>query len=150
MIPRHLDDPPMVFMWDADEAGIFIFTDAVRCPVSAIHRGNRPGVSRGTGTGPDQTGRGGKGVDSALSILVHALRYLDQVPRTQFCAGVCRVKLQRFRSSLAAAEWSGKLWFAVAAVMALSNLFLTWNTRMNDVREKTVFVPSEFDQPFWV
>lgn len=60
------------------------------------------------------------------------------------------MKLQRFRSSLAAAEWSGKLWFAVAAVMALSNLFLTWNTRMNDVREKTVFVPSEFDQPFWV
>lgn len=62
MIPRHLDDPPMVFMWDADEAGIFIFTDAVRCPVSAIHRGNRPGVSRGTGTGPDQTGRGGRGL----------------------------------------------------------------------------------------
>ena len=25
MIPRHLDDPPMVFMWDADEAGTFIF-----------------------------------------------------------------------------------------------------------------------------
>ncbi|MDH5181919.1 MAG: type IV conjugative transfer system protein TraL, partial [Gammaproteobacteria bacterium] len=25
MIPRHLDDPPMVFMWEADEAGTFIF-----------------------------------------------------------------------------------------------------------------------------
>lgn len=25
MIPRHLDDPPMVFMWDADEAGTFMF-----------------------------------------------------------------------------------------------------------------------------
>ena len=25
MIPRHLDDPPMIFMWDADEAGTFIF-----------------------------------------------------------------------------------------------------------------------------
>ena len=24
-IPRHLDDPPMIFMWDADEAGTFIF-----------------------------------------------------------------------------------------------------------------------------
>ena len=60
------------------------------------------------------------------------------------------MKLQRFRSSLAAAQWSGRLWFAVAAVMALSNLFLAWHTMMNDVREKTVFVPPAFEQPFWV
>lgn len=25
LIPRHLDDSPMIFMWDADEAGTFIF-----------------------------------------------------------------------------------------------------------------------------
>ena len=25
LIPRHLDDSPMIFMWDADEAGAFIF-----------------------------------------------------------------------------------------------------------------------------
>lgn len=60
------------------------------------------------------------------------------------------MKLQRFRSSLAAAQWSGKLWLAVAAVMALSNLFLAWHTVLNDVREKTVFVPPAFKQPFWV
>ena len=41
------------------------------------------------------------------------------------------MKLQRFRSSLAAAQWSGKLWFAVAAMMAFSNLFLVWHTLMN-------------------
>ena len=60
------------------------------------------------------------------------------------------MKLQRFRSSLAAAQWSGKLWFAVAAVMALSNLLLVGYTMTNDVREKTIFVPPEINQPFWV
>lgn len=60
------------------------------------------------------------------------------------------MKLRRFRSSLATAQWNGKLWFAVAAVMAFSNLLLSWHSLVNDVREKTVFVPPGFNQPFWV
>ena len=60
------------------------------------------------------------------------------------------MRLQRFRSRLIAAQFNGKLWFAMATLMALSNLLLTGYLIVNDSREKTIFVPPKFDQPFWI
>ena len=58
--------------------------------------------------------------------------------------------LQRFRSRLMAAQFNGMLWFAMASMMTLSNLLLTSYLIVNDTREKTIFVPPMFDQPFWI
>jgi len=60
------------------------------------------------------------------------------------------MKLQQFRSRLVAAQWNGQLWLTIATVMVLSNLLLTGYLIVNDSREKTIFVPPRFDQPFWI
>lgn len=56
----------------------------------------------------------------------------------------------RYRSLFADTLWRRNLWMAVAAVMAVSNLALTFWLINTDVREKTIVVPPAFEQAFWV
>jgi len=60
------------------------------------------------------------------------------------------MRLQRFRSSLTAAQWGNRMWSAIAIVMVLSNLLLVVHVITSSAREKTVFVPPKLTQPFSV
>ena len=60
------------------------------------------------------------------------------------------MRFSRFRSSLATAQWGGRLWSGVALLMIVSNLTLAFYIVGHDAREKTIVVPPDMERPFSV